>query len=99
MAENRRWLKEEMNPYFFISMKDEPKALALLERELGTLRDNRRLILTDRDKAFIMAMVNGPGNMYDSLRRFQEQEISYAMITHSNGPMPGMRASPGNSTI
>jgi glutamate dehydrogenase len=88
--ENRRWLKERMNPYFFVSMKDEPMALLLLERGLGTLRENRRLILADRDKTFIMAMVNGPGTLYGSLRRFQEQDISYAMFTHSNGPMPGM---------
>lgn len=89
-AANCRWLKEHMNPYFFISMKDEPEALALLQRELGTLRQNRRLILADREKAFIMAMVNGPGTLFDSLRRFQEREISYAMITHSQEPMPGM---------
>ncbi|WP_243372472.1 NAD-glutamate dehydrogenase domain-containing protein [Geotalea sp. SG265] len=88
--ENRRWLKEEMNPYFFVSMKDEPHALVLLEKGLGTLRENRRLILSDREKTFIMAMVNGPGTLYDSLRRFQERDISYAMFTHSNGPMPEM---------
>ncbi|ACM20122.1 Glu/Leu/Phe/Val dehydrogenase superfamily protein [Geotalea daltonii FRC-32] len=87
---NVHWLKEQMNPYFFISMKDEPGALTLLEKGLGTLRENRRLILADRDKTFIMAMVNAPGTLYDSLRRFQERDISYAMFTHSHGLMPGM---------
>jgi glutamate dehydrogenase len=78
-----------MNPYYFITMKDEPKANALLERELGSLRDNRRLILADRDKALIMALVNQPGTLYETLRRIQEREISYAMIAHSEGPLPG----------
>ena len=89
-TENSRWLREQMNPYYFITMKDEPKANALLERELGTLRDNRRLILTDREKTLILALVNRPGSLYETLRRVQEQEISYAMIAHSEGPLPGM---------
>jgi glutamate dehydrogenase len=82
-----------MNPYYFITMKDEPKANSLLERELGTLRDNRRLILADREKALIMAIVNQPGTLYETLRRVQEREISYAMIAHSMGPLPGMAQS------
>jgi len=90
LSENRRWLKEQINPYFFTAMRDEPEALALLEHGLGSLRINRRLILADRDKSLILARVNAPGSLYDSLRHFQDREISYAMITHSEGPMPGM---------
>uniref|UniRef100_A0A831UFM9 Amino acid dehydrogenase n=1 Tax=Geobacter metallireducens TaxID=28232 RepID=A0A831UFM9_GEOME len=89
-AKNRRWLKEQMNPYFFIAMKDEPEALAILTRELGMLRRNRRLILADRDKSLIMALVNQPGTLYDTLRRIPEREISYAMIAHSDDPIPGL---------
>lgn len=89
LAANRRWLREEMNPYYFISMKDEPLANAILERELGSLRENRRMILADREKALIMAMVNHPGSLYQTLRRVDELEISYAVITHSSGPLPG----------
>jgi len=90
LAENRKWLKEQINPYFFTAMQDEPDALALLERGFGSLQINRRLILADRDKTLILARVNEPGSLYDSLRQFQAREISYAMITHSEGAMPGM---------
>lgn len=90
--ENRNWLMEQMNPYFFVAMKDEAGAIALLEREMGTLRNNRRLVLADRDKAFIQAMPNMPGSLYDTLRRIPEREISYALIAHSEGPLPGMDA-------
>ena len=90
LAENRRWLKEQINPYFFTAMQDEPEALALLERGLGTLRHNRRLILADRDKTLILARVNEAGSLYDSLRHFQDREISYAMFTHSEGALPCM---------
>ena len=88
--ENRHWLMEQMNPYFFVAMKDEAEAIALLEREMGTLCHNRRLVLVDRDKAFIQAMPNMPGSLYDTLRRIPEREISYALIAHSEGPLPGM---------
>ncbi|HJV66086.1 MAG TPA: NAD-glutamate dehydrogenase domain-containing protein [Geomonas sp.] len=90
IAGNRRWLREQVNPFFFKAMQDEPEALELLERELGSLRHNRRLILADRGKTLILARVNEPGSLYDALRQFQDREISYAMITHSEGPMPGM---------
>lgn len=53
---NRDWLMKQMNPYFFVAMNDEPEAIALLEREMGTLGHNRRLVLADRDKSFIQAM-------------------------------------------
>ncbi len=89
VAANRRWLREQMNPYYFISMKDEPLANAILERELGTLGENGRLILADREKALIIALVNHPGSLYQTLRRIDEHEISYAVITHSAGPLPG----------
>jgi glutamate dehydrogenase len=90
IAENSRWLREQINPFFFSAMRDEPGALAILERELGTLQSNRRLILADREKTQILARVNAPGSLYDSLRNIQDKEISYAMITHSEGPLPGM---------
>lgn len=86
---NRRWLKEQMNPYFFVSMQDEPEALGMLERELGALAGNRRIILTDRDKIQIQAIANFPGSLYESLRSIRESDISYAMFSHSNAPIPG----------
>ncbi|WP_026843215.1 NAD-glutamate dehydrogenase domain-containing protein [Citrifermentans bremense] len=91
LAANRKWLKESISPYFFSAMRDEPEALRVLELGLGTLRHNRRLILADRDKSLILARVNAPGSLYDALRHFQDREISYAMITHSDAPMPGMQ--------
>ncbi|MCM0084453.1 NAD-glutamate dehydrogenase [Geomonas sp. Red32] len=89
IAENRRWLREQVNPYFFTAMQDEPEALAILERELSSLSHNRRLIMADREKTLILARVNAPGSLYDALRHIHDREISYAMITHSDGPMPG----------
>ncbi|MFA7404632.1 MAG: NAD-glutamate dehydrogenase domain-containing protein [Pelobacteraceae bacterium] len=90
VAQNQEWLQSSMHPYFFVSMNDEPGALAILARELGTLGENRRLILADREKSQILARINQPGSLYETLRTMQEREISYAMIAHSDAPVPGL---------
>jgi glutamate dehydrogenase len=79
-----------MNPYFFVSMKDEPEALAMLEREMGALQQNRRIILADREKILIQAIANFPGSLYETLMAIRESQISYAMFSHSEEALPGM---------
>lgn len=88
--ENAAWLQRHMSPYFFQVMADEEDALTLLAREMGRLRNNRHLILADQEKRLVIACVNGPGSLYETLRRIGEREISYAMFSHSNADMPGL---------
>lgn len=88
--DNAAWLQQHMSPFFFQAMSDEKNALLLLAREMSRLRDNRHLILTDREKRLVIACVNHPGSLYETLRRVGEREISYAMFSHSNAPMPGI---------
>lgn len=87
---NAHWLESRMSPYFFQAMSDEPEALTTLAHELGSLQRNRHLVLTDRDRTLVMACVDEPGSLYETLRRIRAGEISYAMFSHSNGPMPDM---------
>ena len=87
---NAIWLQQHMSPHFFHAMIDEPDALAWLARDMERLRRNQRVILVDREKLLVLACVNRPGSLYDTLRRVGEREISYAMFSHSNAPMPGM---------
>ena len=88
--ENAAWLQQHMSPYFFQAMEDEKNALVSLTREMARLRSSRRLILADRDKLLIQACINKAGSLYETLRQVGEREISYAMFSHSNAPMPGM---------
>jgi glutamate dehydrogenase len=88
--QNAAWLQQHMSPYFFQAMSDEDSALTLLAREMSQLRNNRHLILADREKCLVIACVNRPGSLYETLRRVGEREISYAMFSHSTAPMPGM---------
>ncbi len=54
------------------------------------MQHNRHLILTDQEKRLVIACVNRPGSLYETLRRVGEREISYAMFSHSNAAMPGL---------
>lgn len=89
-CENAQWLEEQMSPYFFQAMADVPESLEILARELASLRSNRHLILHDQSKSLILACVDEPGSLYNSLRRIQAEAVSYAMFSHSNAPMPGV---------
>jgi glutamate dehydrogenase len=92
IEQNVRWLRRAMDPHFFTSMQDEPEALGILQRELGTLRANEHLILADRPKAFMLATPDVSGSLYETmtLRNVRDRDISYAMFAHSSEPMPGM---------
>nr|MBW4055810.1 hypothetical protein [Pseudomonadota bacterium] len=65
--ENAIWLQQHMSPYFFQAMVDDEDAVTLLAREMGRLRHNRHLILTDQDKRLVIACVNRPGSLYETL--------------------------------
>jgi glutamate dehydrogenase len=86
------WLQQHMSPYFFQAMEDEEDAVMLLAREMSSLQRNQRIILVDRKYLLMLACVNQPGSLYETLQRIGEREISYAMFSHSNAHMPGMEA-------
>ncbi len=88
--ENLRWLREKMHPYFWITMQDEPEAVAALALRLRELGREQLLLLADRERRLIVARPNRPGSLYETLRRLSEREISYAQFTQSYGPMPGL---------
>ncbi len=88
--QNACWLQEQMSSYFFQAMTDEAEALGTLVREMASLQHNRHLILADREKRLILACVDEPGSLFNSLKRVEARAISYAMFSHSFGTMPGM---------
>jgi len=87
--ENLNWLAANMHPIFFESMRGESGAVTTLCRELESLRDNRHLLLAEREKALIVARLDVPGSLYETIRRITEREISYSEMSHSDAPLPG----------
>ena len=88
-AEHLQWLKENMPPYFFITSKEDREAFLNLISSLDQVPKQKRLLLLDQDKKFILARSDRPGSLYQTLRHMQDQKISYAEMTHSLGLMPG----------
>lgn len=80
-----------MSPSFFNAMAEEPDAVAILEREVETLKFNQNLVLADRPGTLIVATRSLPGSLYEGVSRWAgERPISYAMVAHSKSHMPGM---------
>jgi glutamate dehydrogenase len=88
--ENLDWLKAQMDSYFFITMQQETEAVFNLAVGLRNLGQNQKLTLADRSKTLILARLNQPGSLYDTLRTLQERDISYAEFTHSLDLVPGL---------
>lgn len=83
------WLKENMHPYFFVSMQNEKDALSTLAYGLSGMQNNRRMILADREKTLILAGLSKPGSLYENLQIALEKQISLAEFTDSKVKLPG----------
>lgn len=88
-TDNLEWLRAQMQPYFFITMKKEVEAIANLASGLSWLKNNRRRILAETDRKLILACLSQPGSLYETMKNLQEKETSYAHLARSFGPVPG----------
>ena len=89
MSENLAWLCAHMNPYFFTTMNEELEAVTRLVENLHTVAHQRQVTLLDQRKKFMVARLDIPGSLYDTLKTLQEREISYAELNHSYEHLPG----------
>jgi glutamate dehydrogenase len=89
-AANLQWLQEQMHPYLSISMHDEVEAISALAVRLQSLKQNKRLVLSDTDKTLVVARLNRPGSLYNTLQYLRERTISYAQFSTSYDVIPGV---------
>ncbi len=85
---NLAWVQSNTHPYFFITMQNDVEPLSILVTSLQHLAHNRRMILADREKLLLLAVLNRPGSLYETLSTLKEREISYAHFAVSEGPLP-----------
>ncbi len=88
-SENLQWLLDNLHPYFFITMQEEMEAIVNLAGRLHHVPYQWKVTLIDEEKKLIVARLDIPGSLYDTLKNLREREISYAEITHSYGRIPG----------
>jgi glutamate dehydrogenase len=89
-SENLDWLFANMHPYFFITMKEETRAILNLAARLHDISTEKKITLTDQDGQLIVARADIPGSIYDTLKDLRERDISYAEMSHSYRPIPGL---------
>jgi len=86
---NLEWLFTTMHPYFFITMKEEVATIATLAERLRDVINQQKVTLLDERDRLIVARLDLPGSIYDTLKTIRERGISYAEMSHSYETMPG----------
>ena len=71
--ENLAWLYANMHPYFFVTMKEEIDAIVALASSLQGLVNNKKIILVDQPKKLMVARMDLPGSLYDTLKTLRAQ--------------------------
>ena len=89
-SENLEWLSSNMHPYFFITMKEEEEAILHLAARLDDVPKEKKITLVDQEKKLMLAQLDVPGSIYESLRTLQERDISYAEMSHSYNVLPSV---------
>ncbi|MBP1741859.1 MAG: glutamate dehydrogenase, partial [Deltaproteobacteria bacterium] len=89
-SENLKWLSDNMHPYFFITMREEFEAILHLAARLDDVAMEKQITLADQGKKLILARLDVPGSIYESLRALRERDISYAEMSHSYSVLPSV---------
>ena len=83
---NLRWLTENVPSLFSGALRQDDQALAGLVSGLSRLRRDLRVVVADRDEELILARLDVPGSVFETLQQLQDRPISYAEISHSIAP-------------
>jgi glutamate dehydrogenase len=88
-AENLRWLEESVPSLFTGTLREDVEATAALAAGLRRLRTDRQLVVADRDNELILARLDVPGSIFETLRSREQRGVSRAEIFHSRAQVPG----------
>jgi len=88
-AENLRWLEANLPSLFTGTLRRDEDAIAALAAGLGRLRTDRQLVVADRSQELILARLDTPGSIFETVRGLDDRDISRAEISHSRGVVPG----------
>ncbi|HEX8909671.1 MAG TPA: NAD-glutamate dehydrogenase domain-containing protein [Anaeromyxobacteraceae bacterium] len=83
------WLERELPGLFTGILREDREAVAALATGLHRLRVDRQLVLADRPKELILARLDTPGSVFETLNELKNRAISRTEIVHSLEPVPG----------
>ncbi|HSD19892.1 MAG TPA: NAD-glutamate dehydrogenase domain-containing protein [Anaeromyxobacter sp.] len=83
------WLERELPGLFTGILRGDREAVAALASGLHRLQVDRQLVLADRPKELILARLDTPGSVFETLNELRNRAISRTEIVHSLEPVPG----------
>jgi len=84
------WLAENVPTLLRAGRTPDEEALAeALATGLPRLLKDRELVLADREDELVVARLDVPGSIFETLKRIDDREVSAAEILHSRGEVPG----------
>jgi glutamate dehydrogenase len=89
-ATNLAWLEAHVPALSAGSLGARPEALVALATGLGRLAQDRQLVLLDREDELVVARLDVPGSIVETLQAIQHRGIACSEIFHSDEPVPGL---------
>ncbi|HET9594226.1 MAG TPA: NAD-glutamate dehydrogenase domain-containing protein, partial [Anaeromyxobacteraceae bacterium] len=87
--EHLAWLEASFPALFDSTLRDDREVVAGLATALPRVRSDRQVTLVDREAELVLASLDTPGSIFETLRRLRDREITFAEMFHSDAPVPG----------
>ena len=88
VKQNLDWLQRNMPPYFFITMRCEAIAVMNLINQMHQLGGQKRINIWESDEKLIIARLDVPGSLYETMKGLNDRSISYIEVNHSENSLP-----------
>jgi len=85
---NSRWLVSSAKDLFASTLREDAPLLAALSAALPRLRSDQTVVLVDRPDELLLARLDRPGSVFETLQGIERREIAASEILHSDAPVP-----------
>lgn len=84
-----QWLRDSAPDLLASTLRDEEELLGRLGAALPRLGTDREVVLMDREHELVLARLDRPGSVFETLQELEERDIAASEIFHSVPPVPG----------
>ncbi len=85
-----QWLRDSVPDLLASTLRDDQDLLVRLAGALPRLATDREVVLVDREHELVLAQLDRPGSVFETLRRIEDRDIASSEIFHSDAAVPGV---------